>query len=242
VDARTEEGKQLLERYGLDTVPAFILDGRFAHTARYPRFARAVARVADAYVPGPALRPVRQLLDRRAGGKRIDLFLDPESGASMRLAGLLMTWADREGLQDRLNVHYPLGPRDGQEARWHVCVRKADPSSLLPFLSCRVHGTVGGRRDLTLEACLDGLRLDRKRVAACAEGTEADRLLRADRSLPTEFGLDRWGASPVVLDGRFVVSARMADRVPELYQRLHPVSVADRDSVRSPPPEAGARP
>jgi len=226
VDAGTDEGASLIARYGLEALPAFILDEHFVQAARYPRFERTVSHRADAYLPRPEMVPVRQLLNRPVDNGRIDLFLDPGSSSSMKLAGSLVSWAISNGLGDSLRVYYLPTPSDSREARWHVCVRDLDPSGFAGFLSCRVHGTVGGRRDLTVEACLAALGLVPERVARCVAGTRADSLLQSDVARAGILGLGTRPGSLVVLDGRIVVSARMAARVPELYRRLHPAPVS----------------
>jgi hypothetical protein len=229
VDATSDEGKSLIARYGLDAVPAFILGEGFAQAARYPRFARTATRKGDAYLPRPEMVPVRRLLGKPSADGRIDLFMDPESAQSMQVAGRLVSWVVSNGLEDSLSVYYAPGTTASRAARTLVCVRELDPSRFLDFLTCRVRGTVGGRRDLTTEACLEALGLDPAKVLRCADGARVDSLLQSDARATDALGFGVRHGSLVVLDGRVVVSAQMASRAPELYRRLHPVAVPDDD-------------
>ncbi len=212
------EGQALVERYGIDRVPAFVLDEGFDRTARFARFARLVRRVSGKYLVDPRMIPVTRFLDRAAQPGRLDLFLGTASSFAMGTAGELIVWLRKENALDRLYVHY-LG---GGEDTWHLCVQKALPEGHLNYLVCRVRGVVEGQRAPSREACIKTLGLDPERIGRCATGAEGARLLEKSLGLAADLGLQRRVNPTVMMDNRIVVTGGMVRRVRDLFHRIHP--------------------
>lgn len=210
------EGQALVERYGIDRVPAFVLDEAFARTARFARFARLVRLVSGKYLIDPRMIPVVQLLDREAQPGRLDLFLGTASPFAMGTAAELITWLREENALDRLYVRY-LG---GGEDTWHLCVQKALPEDHLDYLVCRVRGVVEGRP--SREACIERIGLDAEWVGRCATGAEGARLLEKSLGLAADLGIQKGMNPTVVMDNRVVVIGGMVRRVRDLFYRIHP--------------------
>ncbi len=221
VGASTAAGRSLVDRYGLFELPAFLFGKGFERAALYSRFKRLVVKRGDVHLPAAQLVTVRKRLDRPPEKGRVDLFLSPGTSAGMRLADRLLSWAEPPSGPIDVRTHFRPGLEGDDESPWHVCVRDLDQAALRAFISCRAQGTLGGRRELTPDACLRAAGLDPDRVARCATGGEADSLFQADRAAASLFGLDTQPHTAVVIDGCIVIGPAMAARAPEIHRRIH---------------------
>ena len=224
LDIGSPEGRALAARYGIDRVPAFLLDEAFGRTARFGRFEHAVRRVTGGYLPSPRMVPVARLLNREEKPGRLDLFLGTASPLAMGIAGQLTAWLENAGVLDRLHVHYMGEEAEGGQGEnlWHLCVQKALPDRYLDYLLCRIRGTTGGQEGLSSEDCLEKVGLAFEEVRRCATGTEGALLLARARETASEFGVRSDINPTLVIDNRIVVTVGLIQQGRDLFYRMHP--------------------
>ena len=64
VDMNSERGQNLMARYRLDRVPAYVLNNEFEKTTHFNRFAHLMQRVDDHFVPTTLLTPIARGFSR----------------------------------------------------------------------------------------------------------------------------------------------------------------------------------
>ncbi|MDP6038580.1 MAG: hypothetical protein QGG64_08530, partial [Candidatus Latescibacteria bacterium] len=212
VDVNSGEGQDLVVRYGLDRVPSFVLDGTFAQTARFERFAQTVRSVGNGFVPDVRMTPIAQILNGQAL-QGIDLFLDLASPISLGLAQRMLRWIGEVDAPHRLRLHF-VG--EGED---NVLFRQAQavaPDRVTDALICRIQGLYKG--ELSARDCFG-------RTGIVINGEDSqDQTLAKARALGILPGM----VPVVVIDGRFVLQANGLSQIESFFYRLYP-ELAQRD-------------
>lgn len=212
VDVNSVEGQDLVVRYGLDRVPSFVLEGAFAQTARFGRFANTVRPVGDGFVPDVRMTPIAQILNGQ-DLQGIDLFLDLASPISLGLVERMLRWVGEVDAPNRLRLHF-LG--DGEDNALFRQAQEVAPDRLADALLCLIHGLYKG--ELSAMDCFQ-----RTGIVITGKGSVEQTLAkaRAHGVLP--------GMVPaVVIDGQFVLQANGLSQIESFFYRLHP-ELAQRD-------------
>lgn len=218
VDVHSEAGRMLVNRYGLDRVPSFVLDAAFEQTARFERFAPLVRRKGDAFLPDERLTPVAQLLKAEVDSGQVDVFLDLSLSASWVLAERVLRWVGQVDAPDRVRLHF-LGSGEDRAFR-HV--QRMQGSRVGDALMCRILERQRG--EAGAGACLT--RLGGAIVGATADADAA--LLQAVRERAEAVGVRANTAPAVVIGGRVVLAGAGLGQVEDVFYRLYP-EVAQRE-------------
>ena len=222
LDIAAPGARELITRYQIDRVPAFVMDERFAKTAHFQRFARTVRQMEDGYLPEPAMVPMARLLGRPEESGRLDLFLDPAFPFALGLAGQLITWVQAVDDVDRLRVHFFSVEEGGAEPLPYLCAQKLAPEQLQDYLMCRIRAELGGEGRLTPERCVSKLGLSQERFSQCVDGEEGRGLLDQAQAVAAAFGIRGRMNPVVVMDNRDVVSGRLVQHIQDLFYEIHP--------------------
>ncbi len=226
LNVHSRQGRSLADRFGVDRLPAFVLDSDFAKTARFQRFAKAVYPMSGSFMPRPALLPVTRLMGREAVPGRMDFFFAGESPLTTRITGDLFSWLNAVDTPERLHLH-PMG--HDQSARSSLCVRKIYPDRYRNYILCLFQSASKNRARGSNAACLTPLRMDNERIERCA-ADEGATLVSRSRVVAERAGIDRSMNPSLLLDGRFVVTHRMLPKARELFYRLNP-ELLERDKA-----------
>ena len=204
VDVNSEMGQDLIARYGLDRVPAYVLNNGFEKTARFNRLAHMVQRVGDHFLPSPLLTPIARVFQER-DLQGMDLFLDVKTSISLSIAERLLQWGKKGQAPERLRLHF--AGNDKQNALFRQAQQIA-PERILDVLLC--HKQKASSDTSSVENCL-------KQMGITVSGTDNGAEIRA-----TARALGVASLPAVVIDGRFVVQAEGLKHTESLFYRLHP--------------------
>ena len=117
-DATAPQGRDFVERFGLEAFPAYILSENFRETARFERVRHLVEEKAGQFLINPRLSEVSYWPGRVPQSGRLEIFLAAADQWSED--DLLGVWPRAEGLQ----LYYLPGvaPADAAEAVRRACV------------------------------------------------------------------------------------------------------------------------
>ena len=215
VDVNSEMGQDLIARYGLDRVPAYVLNNEFEKTARFNRLAHHVRRVGDHFVPSALLTPIARIFQGR-DLRGVDLFLDVRTPVSLSIAEQLLQWVKKVNAPGRLRLHF-VG--DGKQNALFQLAQQTTPERVADALLC--HKQKASSDTSSVENCL-------KQMGIAISGKDNRTAIRATAR---ELGVTSLPA--VVIDGRFVVQAEGLKRTESLFYRLHPeLFQRDRNTLR----------
>ncbi len=215
VDVNSQMGQDLIARYGLDRVPAYVLNNEFEKTARFNRLAHHVRRVGDHFVPSALLTPIARIFQGR-DLQGMDLFLDVRTPVSLSIAEQLLRWVKKVNAPGRLRLHF-VG--DGKQNALFQLAQQATPERVADALLC--HKQKASSDTSSVESCL-------KQMGIAISGQDNRAAIRA-----TARSLGVTSLPAVVIDGRFVVQAEGLKRTESLFYRLHPeLFQRDRNTLR----------
>jgi len=226
VEVTSPEGKAMVDRYGIDRVPAFVIDKAFENTARFDRFARTVRTVENAYIPEAMLVPISRLLAGEWSPGKMDVFLDPESAFSMGLLSHVLVWLEPEDALDR--VRFRFSGKGSQIERQHLCVEDRYPDQSLDYLKCRAKILLDPASGQTEAGCLDALDISPDELQRCVSGEADGRLVDSAAEIAGRFGIGHKMAPAVVIGNQVVVTGAMVRGIRDLFYQLHP-ELAARD-------------
>ena len=204
VDVNSKMGQDLIARYGLDRVPAYVIDPRFEKTARFNRLAHRVRRVGDHFVPSPLLTPIARIFQGR-DLQGMDLFLDARASLSLSVAEQLLRRVKKIQAPERLRLHFA---GDGVQNALFRQAQQTAPERIIDVLLC--HKQKASSDTSSVEDCL-------KQMGITVSGTDNGAEIRA-----TARALGVVSLPAVVIDGRFVVQAEGLKHTESLFYRLHP--------------------
>lgn len=91
LDYRSEAGKQLLNKYSLDFIPAIILETKIEDSIRFPKIAQLLQKSGDAYVFKSEFLPNRFYFSRPQKNNALELFVNSMSENAARLENILLS-------------------------------------------------------------------------------------------------------------------------------------------------------
>ena len=217
VDVNSEMGQNLIARYRLDRVPAYVLNNEFEKTAHFNRFAHLMQRVGDHFVPTVLLTPIARVFQgQNLDG--MDLFMDVSVSPALQIAERLLQWGKKVNAPERLRLHF-VG-NDKQNALFRQAQQTA-PERIVDALLC--HKQKATSDTSSVVNCLKQMGID---VSGTDNRTEIHATARALGVIPTR-------SPTVVIDGRFVVQAEGLKQIEAIFYRLHPELLQrDRNTAR----------
>ena len=215
VDMNSEMGQNLMARYRLDRVPAYVLDNEFEKTAHFNRFAHLMQRVGDHFVPTALLTPIARVFqDQNREG--MDLFMDVSVSPALQIAERLVQWGKKVQAPERLRLHF-VG-HDKQNALFRQAQQTA-PERIVDVLLCHKQTSDTS----SVENCL-------KQMGIAVSGTDNIAEIHANAQA---LGVIPTRSPTVVIDGRFVVQAEGLKQIEAIFYRLHPELLQrDRNTTR----------
>ena len=216
-DVNSERGQNLMARYRLDRVPAYVLNNEFGKTTHFNRFAHLMQRVGDHFVPTALLTPIARVFQGQ-NLEGMDLFMDVGVSPALQIAERLLQWGKKVNSPDRLRLHF-VG-NDKQNALFRQAQQTA-PERIVDALLC--HKQKASSDTSSVANCLKQMGIA---VSATDNIAEIHATARALGVIPTR-------SPTVVIDGRFVVQGEGLKQIEAIFYRLHPELLQrDRNTTR----------
>ena len=217
VDVNSEMGQNLIARYRLDRVPAYVLNNEFEKTAHFNRFTHLMQRVDDHFVPTVLLTPIARVFQGQ-NLEGMDLFMDVSVSPALQIAERILQWKKKVQAPERLRLHF-VG-NDKQNALFRQAQQTA-PEQIVDALLC--HKQKATSDTSSVENCLKQMGID---FSGTDNRAEIHATARALGAIPTR-------SPTVVIDGRFVVQAEGLKQIEAIFYRLHPELLQrDRNTAR----------
>jgi len=201
MDYRTEQARELIKRFSIKTLPAFIADGVIERQPGFSEIRRLFVQQGGAWLLRPDASGIFFFLDRDPVPGRIDYFmkLDDHDGLE-RLRSLSRIAADR----DRLLVVHPVFTDDDaaarEEALRFLSIRRRYPEKAFDYLRKRQQQQMN---TFWVQA-MEELDIPVKEVTALALSNESAAMLRENTALTRELGIV--AGSVVLVDNRNIFS------------------------------------
>jgi predicted DsbA family dithiol-disulfide isomerase len=206
VDSSSPEGRELVERYGIDRLPAYLLDKAALKERKIDAIREVLTPAGDRLLVAPRLAGSHQDITRRRIPGRVDLFLAPHSTAAAEAleetlshmaalaargeaAQVIFRSAVRRDAEGRLAA--PGGLAEIEAMLREIAVARQHPDRLSRYLRARLESTGSSYwRDPLLKVGLDPAEIRR-----IAESDRTRAALDVDAQELAELG----AAGPVVL-------------------------------------------
>ena len=206
VDSNSPEGRELVERYGIDRLPAYLLDRAALKERRIDAIREALTPAGDRLLVSPRLAGSHQDITRGRLPGRVDLFLAPHSTAAAealeetlshvaalaargKAAQVLFRSAVRRDAEGRLAAQGGLAEIEAMLRE--LAVARHHPDRLPDYMRARLESTGSSYwRDPLLKAGLDP-----EEIRKIAEGDRTRAALDVDAQELSELG----AGGPVVL-------------------------------------------
>ena len=206
VDSNSPEGRELVERYGIDRLPAYLLDRAALKERRIDAIREALTPAGDRLLVSPRLAGSHQDITRGRLPGRVDLFLAPHSTAAAealeetlshvaalaargKAAQVLFRSAVRRDAEGRLAAQGGLAEIEAMLRE--IAVARHHPDRLPDYMRARLESTGSSYwRDPLLKAGLDP-----EEIRKIAEGDRTRAALDVDAQELSELG----AGGPVVL-------------------------------------------
>jgi hypothetical protein len=149
IDYQTEQGRELVNRYRIKRIPAYLYDQYLPQVERFAQIRDRVIRTREYYLLNPRFFGGNRYIHRKPVPGRIDIFtspLDPRgNGAVREIMGFLLSKGSpspkvtvsfhhmlTSNIRDRKNT--PLGMVEEEEALRRIALEIYHPKLLYPYL------------------------------------------------------------------------------------------------------------
>ncbi len=221
-DYEDEAYKKLIERLGINMLPAYILTSDIEKDRIFPRVKDILNKKENYYLFKPYFTGISYFAGRPFKKNQLDLFIllrDKRSAKALETLEALKTKMSRK---ISINIHFlvvedPLkgfvsfgGLAEIEDAKRSVCVMKYYPQKIWDYLICRTKDFESSWWD----KCLSTLKTDVAKIKTCATSTESDSLLRENINLTQE--LQVTDTPIILLDNQEVFGLTSGTSVGEL--------------------------
>ncbi|MEW5955425.1 MAG: hypothetical protein AB1626_02700 [Candidatus Micrarchaeota archaeon] len=198
-DYATEEGKERTRYFGLQELPAFVFDQSVEDGESFDALEPSLTPVGSFYVMGVS-GGFRQLVSRQRENNSLVFFAMSKcpytavaeavlAGVAEAIPGAAIRVRFVAALDENGSIIAPGGVEELAEDKRQACVQKLFPEHFFNYALCRNRDLNASWRD-----CASGFNASR--VAECAEGSEAEEMLRQDAEFASQAGAS---GSPVYL-------------------------------------------
>jgi len=214
VDYNTAEGKDLVKKFGITILPAYIFDANVANGESFARVAGALIKQGDSYIINPQATGASYYIGREEKKNTLDLFVMSFCPYGTQAEKSLKEVLDLFGSKLTFNLHFIAsensdgtfnslhGQTEVDEDLRQVCAIKYYPTKYFSYVLCRDNDI-----NADWKSCTDSTGLDTAKIEKCATGDEGKKLLSADIKIGSDLGI---GSSPTFLiNNRNAVSGAM---------------------------------
>jgi predicted DsbA family dithiol-disulfide isomerase len=206
VEYSSEEGKQLVEKYGIKILPAYLFSDNITKSPNYAQISRALNKVGDMYqitpsAAGASYNPTLVEIPRK-----LDLFVMSQCPYGVMAEKNLKEVLDLFGSKINFSLRFIAdqkadgtfsslhGQKEVDEDLRQVCAMKYYPDKYYSYILCIDENYANAAS--IWEDCAQKNGLDVNTIKTCFEGSEGKQLLTENIKLGNELGI---GSSPTFL-------------------------------------------
>lgn len=200
IDYATPEGQEKARYFGINALPAFVFDQSVEGGESFAALRPALTQVGSFYVINADAVEVHQLISRSEVNSSLVFFAMSHcpyaavaeavlADVAKALPSLSIQVKFIAAVDENGSLIAPGGAQELAEDKRQACVQKLFPQKFFNYTLCR-----GMDLNASWEGCASGFNASR--VTECAEGNEADDILRRDVDFASQVGAS---GSPVYL-------------------------------------------
>lgn len=182
------EARQLIERYHIESLPAFILPAAIKEHTQYKQIAQFVTEQDNKIILKKELAGIFLYLKRKEIPKQIDFFLNMDDGETLKHLETLNNFSRANKVN--LALHFFISPQGSAEQnreniKLALAVKKLYPAKFFDYLLIRLKNF----HSIYWVDTLDKLGLDYKKVRNLAKSNTIEEALKENEKMLQELGI-----------------------------------------------------
>ena len=185
----TEKGEYAIKKYGIKTLPAFIIDSEALETKRFIKLKPFLEKSQDKFLLTNEVGGIFLYLERPVIEKRIDLFLDLYDEKTEGIFASLLDFSLKKGIElvphfiisDKAKTGYP-----DEEIKAALAIAKVYPQKYNDYISRRTE-TI---KNVSWVNVLNELGLDYEKIKEVLYSEQINELLEENFRLAKELGVE----------------------------------------------------
>ncbi|MCK9615497.1 MAG: hypothetical protein M0R48_08340 [Candidatus Omnitrophica bacterium] len=189
VDYNTPYAKELIKKYSLISLPAFIMPQEIKTEKEFPRIAKFIDEKDGKLLLKPQLSGLFLLLNRKEIPRRLDYFVDLYEPSALTVFNDLSSFCKKEKI--KLDVHFLLSEKNvygypKEEIQIALAVKKVAPDKFLEYLAKRLSDI----KNTSWTDSLEAVGIDYKKIKGTAKSKVVDRMIEDNNRLISELNVN----------------------------------------------------
>jgi hypothetical protein len=186
IDYKTSEASELIKKYTIASLPAFVIPEEVKKNVNFPKVADFFEEKSGKIFPKKELSGIFLFLERKEIPNRLDLFLNLYEETAPAVLTDLRAFSLKENINFNVYLVFPKKTKftgyPQEEIKIAYAVKKVSPAKFLDYLTVRVSDITTKSWIESLEAC----GLDYKKIKAAADSKEVVRLISENDKIVKE--------------------------------------------------------
>ncbi|MCK9573389.1 MAG: hypothetical protein M0R20_03185 [Candidatus Omnitrophica bacterium] len=189
IDYNAPYAKELIKKYSITSLPAFIMPREIKTEKEFSRVARFIDEKDGALLLKPQLSGLFLLLGRKEIPRRLDYFVNLYEPSALTMFNGLVSFCKKEKI--KLEVHFFISEENAygypkEEIRTAFAVKKVAPDKFLEYIAKRLNTIKNASWTDSLEA----LDIDYNKVKKAAKSKNVDRMIESNNKLISELNIN----------------------------------------------------
>lgn len=218
IDYKDKQAKELIKKYGITSLPAFILPNEAGKEKEFPKISKFVNEKDGKFLLKPELSGLFMLLGRKEMPKRIDYFVNMYDPSMLPMLNDLISFCKKENIKldvsffvpETVNYGYPK-----EEMRIALAVKKAAPAKFMEYVAKRLTDI----RNSSWSNSLEALNIDYKKISETAKSKALDKMVKENDELVSELNINYGNVILVNNNKIFTVLKIKPEDLEKLFRR-----------------------
>lgn len=189
MDYNDPQAKELIKKYNITTLPAFILPQEIKKEKEFPKITKFVYEKDGKFLLKPQLSGLFMLLNRKEIPRRIDYFVDLYEPSALSVFNDLVSFCKKENI--KLDVHFFLTEANTfgypkEEIRMVLAVKKALPDKFFEYIAKRLADT----RNTSWTDSFEALNIDYNKIKETAKSKNVNKMIEDNDKLISELAVN----------------------------------------------------
>ncbi|MDD4182611.1 MAG: hypothetical protein PHT53_02165 [Candidatus Omnitrophica bacterium] len=189
IDYKEPQAKELIKKYNITTLPAFILPQEIKKEKEFPKLTKFTDEKDGKFLLKPQLSGLFMLLNRKETSSRIDYFVNLYEPSMLSVLNDLASFCKKENI--KLDVHFFLTETSTygypkEEIRMALAVKKAAPDKFLEYIAKRLTDI----KNTSWADSLEALHIDYNKIKETAKSKNLDKMIDDNDKLISELNIN----------------------------------------------------
>ncbi len=213
IDYQSPEGKKLIEKFNIKTLPAFLIEEPIEMQDKFKRISSFFSKSGKYFVMDKKLSGIFYYLNRPYKAGRIDLFVRPFDKEADSVKAIAQLKSITQAAGSGLTIHFIADSGKNkyykEEILRLIAVRELYPDKFIDYFESRLNNFDSSFWDLSAK----GSGIDVQKITEFTFSGAAEKRLRQDMGMAEELGVVNTPA--LLIDNRKIFSFTGSGRLPE---------------------------